>query len=307
MNIDQLKYLIEIGNSHSMNAASEKLHISYQALSHSINTLEKELGLILLKRSHRGSELTPDGYKLVSLSKSFLNGIQSLQSQYNPDVLEINGEVTILTSSICLENFLFDLIELTRKIYPNINFRYYICNSQNEIIANMQKHPNYIGIFFFGFMDLYLYNNNYPHETAVIDLFSSEIRCMCAPMHELAQYQSISLKELSNYNLLVRTTDSAEIIKTDIFDSHHISVEPNPVLFKQKIITSGYVAFCYKVPFAPYWLPQINDSVVRIALNSDNPVKLQLMYNKSFPLTPQAKTFLNNLFKLIGYNKELLY
>ena len=36
MNLDQLKYLIEISNSPSINAASEKLHISYQALSHSI-------------------------------------------------------------------------------------------------------------------------------------------------------------------------------------------------------------------------------------------------------------------------------
>ncbi len=46
MHMDQLKYLIEISNSPSINVASEKLHISYQALSHSVKALEKRIRVL---------------------------------------------------------------------------------------------------------------------------------------------------------------------------------------------------------------------------------------------------------------------
>lgn len=48
MRLEQLEYLIAISKNRSLNSAAQKLHISQQALSASIKTLEEELGFDVL-------------------------------------------------------------------------------------------------------------------------------------------------------------------------------------------------------------------------------------------------------------------
>lgn len=58
MRTDQIIYLNEINRRSSLHQASENLHISTQALSLSIKSLEEELGFQILERSRTGVTLT---------------------------------------------------------------------------------------------------------------------------------------------------------------------------------------------------------------------------------------------------------
>ena len=58
MRTEQIKYLIEISEHHSLSAAAEKLCITTAALSLSVKSLEEELGLLLFRRTNKGVELT---------------------------------------------------------------------------------------------------------------------------------------------------------------------------------------------------------------------------------------------------------
>ena len=58
MQIERLNYFVEVARVQSINSASESLHISQQALSQSMHSLEKELGVTLFKRSNKGIQLT---------------------------------------------------------------------------------------------------------------------------------------------------------------------------------------------------------------------------------------------------------
>lgn len=80
MNSDQLYYLIEISKSPSLNMASQKLHITPQALSTAIKKLEDELGFELLNRSFKGISLTGNGEWLVQEASLFLNKIEEKRS-----------------------------------------------------------------------------------------------------------------------------------------------------------------------------------------------------------------------------------
>lgn len=51
MNVEHLKYIIEVAKQGSLREASKKLHISQSAISQSITNVEKELGVKILKRS----------------------------------------------------------------------------------------------------------------------------------------------------------------------------------------------------------------------------------------------------------------
>ncbi len=49
MNINQLKYVLEVAGSSSMREASTKLYVSQPALSASIHDLEEEIGILILR------------------------------------------------------------------------------------------------------------------------------------------------------------------------------------------------------------------------------------------------------------------
>jgi LysR family cyn operon transcriptional activator len=61
MELRQLRYLIAIAQEANFTRASEKVFVSQSALSQQIQTLEQEVGTILLDRSKRGVRLTAAG------------------------------------------------------------------------------------------------------------------------------------------------------------------------------------------------------------------------------------------------------
>ena len=65
MTITQLKYVITVAESNSMNEAAGKLFISQPSLSASIKELESETGIELFRRTNRGITITPDGKEFI--------------------------------------------------------------------------------------------------------------------------------------------------------------------------------------------------------------------------------------------------
>ena len=65
MTINQLSYLITIAETGSLNKAAELLYISQPSLSGAVQELEKELGIIIFRRTGRGVTLTTDGAEFL--------------------------------------------------------------------------------------------------------------------------------------------------------------------------------------------------------------------------------------------------
>lgn len=72
MNLLKLKYFIAICEEKSVCSAAERLHISQPSLSCTIKELEKEYGVQLFKRQHKGMLLTAEGEELLKLSKNLI-------------------------------------------------------------------------------------------------------------------------------------------------------------------------------------------------------------------------------------------
>lgn len=73
MRIEDLKIFTDVIRYHSMNIASEKHFMTPQNLSKIIRNMERELDVILFKRSKKGSELTKEGEKFYLQSVKVLN------------------------------------------------------------------------------------------------------------------------------------------------------------------------------------------------------------------------------------------
>ena len=67
MTLTQLRYIIAIADTGSMNEAAKSLFISQPSLSLAVKELEKEIGTRLFKRSNRGVSVTQEGMDNISL------------------------------------------------------------------------------------------------------------------------------------------------------------------------------------------------------------------------------------------------
>ena len=82
MNINQLKYVIEIAGSSSMRGASARLYVSQPALSASIHELEDELGILIFERTNKGITLTDAGREFLSYAKKAVGQYEILEERY---------------------------------------------------------------------------------------------------------------------------------------------------------------------------------------------------------------------------------
>ncbi|MBR7007987.1 MAG: LysR family transcriptional regulator [Ruminococcus sp.] len=82
MNINQLKYVLEVAASSSMREASTKLYVSQPALSASIHDLEEELGILIFERNNKGISLTDEGRELLSYAKKAVQQYEILEDRY---------------------------------------------------------------------------------------------------------------------------------------------------------------------------------------------------------------------------------
>ena len=71
MTLTQLRYVITIADTGSMNEASKALFISQPSLSQAVKELETEIGVELFKRSNRGVSVT-DVYKRQGLVNAYV-------------------------------------------------------------------------------------------------------------------------------------------------------------------------------------------------------------------------------------------
>jgi len=123
MDIEYLKRFVVVGHELNFRKASELLFISQPALTHSINTLEKELNVTLLERNTKNVRLTEVG-------KLFLESCTELLRIYDNAIASINHEATKDSNVLNIgyvgpamgKNFSPWIITF-RETYPDINIQ----------------------------------------------------------------------------------------------------------------------------------------------------------------------------------------
>lgn len=95
MNVNQLKYFIELGRTKSFSRAAERLQISQPALSLQIRNLEEEAGLTLVDRTKKPLALTPEGELFFSKTLKIVRLLDEL-SQLSVEMEEkVEGKIRL--------------------------------------------------------------------------------------------------------------------------------------------------------------------------------------------------------------------
>lgn len=293
MHSDQLKYLIELSKSPSLNAASEKINISCTGLSHSINALEKELGTKLIIRTNKGSQLTKEGQTLVKLSSKFLDAAYNLSSQNSSTLI---GNIHFITTANLLELFLMDIIFSVKNIHPQLNISYEIINNRQDIFSKLIKNSSEFALFFSIESDNLI---SFANMNGIVleEIFRSDLICLLSTEHTLAKYTSLTLKKLNNYPWVCRFPD---IVEPNILSPQKtVAVEDNPILFDKYVKAGKGFSLGGTLPFSPYYFPYIEDILIKKIVDAPQ-VIFFLGYNKMFRFDEVSKLFLDSFRKKIG-------
>ncbi|XID94371.1 LysR family transcriptional regulator [Paenibacillaceae bacterium WGS1546] len=120
MEFRQLQYAIQIASERNFSRAAEKLHIAQPSLSQQLSKLEKELGVLLFKRSTNSVELTHAGAVFVEKAQRIVDMADQLRREME-DIADMRkGRLVVGSLPMTGSHVLPHVLPVFREAYPNI-------------------------------------------------------------------------------------------------------------------------------------------------------------------------------------------
>lgn len=120
MEFRQLQYAIQIAAERNFSRAAEKLHIAQPSLSQQLSKLEKELGVLLFKRSTNSVELTYAGSVFVEKAQRIIDMSDQLRREME-DIADMRkGRLVVGSLPMTGVHVLPHVLPLFRQAYPDI-------------------------------------------------------------------------------------------------------------------------------------------------------------------------------------------
>lgn len=196
MNIEQLENIVEIAKTSSLTEAAKNRNVTVPALSQSLAQLEKELGVILFKRSRSGSIPTPEGIVIIQNANEILHKLEELKENTQEMKNTISGEIRLATLPGPMP-LIVDAITSLKQKYPNIRSYLFEENSR-EILGKILNHEVDIGLVGF-------YEEDIKNKKGLLfeKIVQGKIVIGVHKQSPLAKKRSIALDELKNYPLAI--------------------------------------------------------------------------------------------------------
>lgn len=121
MDIQQLKYFVEVVHHESFTRAASQLFVTQPMLTRSIKQLEEELKVKLIERTSKSFHLTDAGRILFEQAQEFLLRYEEL-FQTMEDVRSVKiGEVRLSIPGVLLEVYFPPLLACFHRAFPSVN------------------------------------------------------------------------------------------------------------------------------------------------------------------------------------------
>lgn len=199
MTLQQLRYVIRIADSGSMNEAAKQLFISQSSLSSTVRELEDEIGIDLFLRSNRGIVITPEGEEFLGYARQVMEQYRLLEDKYIDKKSKKKFSVSTQHYSFAVKAF----AEVVKRVgMEEYEFAVYETRTY-EIIENVKNFKSELGI---------LYLNNFNEQVMMkifrennlefVELFECDTFVYLWSGHPLACKAAIAMSELEEYPCL---------------------------------------------------------------------------------------------------------
>lgn len=124
MRLETLGYLVDIAETHSINATAGRLFVSQQNISRAIKSLETELQCQLLERSYTGVSLTAEGAVLVDKAQLILNLMASVKEDLHTlqprEESDLTGRLRVRANHQANHTVMAEIVARFVKEHPHV-------------------------------------------------------------------------------------------------------------------------------------------------------------------------------------------
>ena len=265
MTLQQLRYIIEVVNSGSINEASKQLFITQPSLSSAIKELETELNIMIFTRTTRGIHLTSEGAEFLSYARQIIEQTQLLEQRY------LNAKPSPQIFSVSTQHYAFAVnafVQLIRQ-YGHDEYRFKLRETRTyEIIEDVHNLKSELGILYLNdFNKKIIKKLLKENDLSFHPLFEASPHIFVSSTHPLTTKKKATLSDLDEYPCLTFEQGdynsfyfSEEILST-LSHKKNIEVSDRATLFNLLIGLNGYT---------------ISTGIVSADLNGENIVPIPL-------------------------------
>ncbi|MCI7796039.1 MAG: LysR family transcriptional regulator [Lachnospiraceae bacterium] len=200
MTLTQLKYVIAVAETGSMNEAAKKLFIAQPSLSQSVKELENEIGIELFRRGNRGVILTSEGAEFLGYARQVAEQYELMEARYveKKNVKKKFG-VTMQHYTFAVNAF----IEMVKQFGMD-EYEFAVREAKTfEVIEDVKNFRSEIGILYVNdFNRKVLFKLFSESELEFHPLMDCGIYVYMWKGHPLAGRQEIAMEELEEYPCL---------------------------------------------------------------------------------------------------------
>ena len=304
MKIEQIKQVLEIHKTGSINKAAHNLFVAQSSLSTSMRALEKELGQKIFVRNKHGVHETEYGKEFIQLCNEMMDIYQKMQT------LAEEKRIPQQKKKFCISiSYLDFAVRVFIEIYndyrdTNTEFQFHEC-SRSKIVDAVAKGDSELGIVAMPsirkaqWLELFAANS-----LEYFKLSTEDAKILMRNDHPIAlkeKKDTISFKDLEEYSLFFYDEDNEVFnsINQSILEKyrikHYIRFSGKYALKEMLYKTDGYLLGTYNKN--AYHQHKYGDNISVFDLDEENVHYYELGYVKKIgtPLSELGQKYIQNL------------
>lgn len=303
MDIQHLKYAVEIERHRSISKAAEKLYVSQPFLSKAIKELEKDIGVDIFNRTSRGVVPTKKGEEFLSRAKEILADMEELELSFREKSAE-SVHIEISVPIACYISHAF--VEFIRALPAGdeVKVDYRETNTMSTIRHVAERDCN-IGIIRYqtNFEDYYLRHLE-SKDLAVKPIWKFNYHLVMSKQSPLASKESISTDDLQGLIEISHGDPTVPELSASMLTELRRRVQsPKEIVVYER--QSQFELLC-AMPETYMWASPTPQAVFdtyplvqKDCYFPDNEYKDVLIYRKGYRLTRQDRLFISKLSEIV--------
>ena len=200
MTLQQLRYVIEVAKTGSMNVAAKQLFVSQPSLSMAIRELENDVHISIFERTTKGVVITAEGEEFLGYARQIINQVELLEDKYI-EAGQIKKKFGVSTQhySFAVKAF----VEMV-KGFDMDKYEFAIREARtHDVIHDVVTGKSEIGILYTNDFNEKVLNKIFKdNQLEFIHLFTCQGYAYLWKNHPLAEKKVITLEELQDYPCL---------------------------------------------------------------------------------------------------------
>lgn len=200
MTLQQLRYVIEVAKTGSMNVAAKQLFVSQPSLSMAIKELENDVHISIFERTTKGVVITAEGEEFLGYARQIINQVELLEDKYiEAGQIKKKFGVSAQHYSFAVKAF----VEMV-KGFDMDKYEFAIREARTyDVIHDVVTGKSEIGILYTNEFNEKVLNKIFKdNQLEFIHLFTCQGYAYLWKNHPLAGKKVIALEELQDYPCL---------------------------------------------------------------------------------------------------------